>query len=83
MIIYAIFLCMQATRECQQVEAGRYALGGWLPGTTYQSLEDCQFAIHQGYARGSAPDKQGRFKIGNGMWYECLSRHVDTWQQPQ
>ena len=83
MVIYAIFLCMQITGQCQQVEADRYSLGEWLPGTTYQSLEDCQFSIHRGYAQNRSPDKNGHFMIAKGMWYECLSRHVDTWEQPQ
>lgn len=83
MTIYAIFLCMQISGACQQVEAGRYALGDWLPGTTYESIEDCRYEIHQRYAPGVAPDKQWRFKIASGTWYVCLERHVNTWEPPQ
>lgn len=83
MAIYAIFLCMQATGQCQMVEGGRYSLGDYLPGTTYQSLDECRFAIHHEYAPTAPHDKKWRFKVGNGMWYVCLGRHVDTWEQPE
>ena len=83
MTVYAIFLCMQLSGDCQQVEAGRYSLGDWLPGTIYASIEDCRYAIHQKYAPNVAPDRQWRFKIRGDMWYVCLGRQVNAWEQPQ
>lgn len=70
-IIYALFLCFQATGTCQFTQA-----------MTFGSLAECQ-----GYAKRVSglitPPSEGRFLLPNGMWYECRGKSVDTWERVQ
>lgn len=81
MTIFAIFFCMAVTGSCRPVDPPHYSLGYFMQGTVYRSLKDCQKAIERQYVSGPM-DSQGRVFVGQGMWYECLSRHVGTWQHP-
>ena len=90
MTIYAIFICAQLTGTCKVWNANITS-----QMTTYDSLSSCRTAIVTMFGTtlsSDTPDIQGRYPI-NGtedpntgapdMWYQCLSRHVDTWKQPQ
>lgn len=78
MIIYAIFLCMQFTGSCRLIgPTGVKIEGQWVMTSTFPTLSDCQKAI--GHYVTTEP-RHGRYYAGNGMWYECLSRRVETWQ---
>jgi hypothetical protein len=85
MNIFALFLCIQATGTCQMQGAPRMTFAGMTPAITFNSLADCEkYSTRVGGHPGML-DK-GRIAI-NGvdlanpkMWYECRSKHVDTWE---
>lgn len=79
MIIYAIFLCMQITGSCRLIgPTGVKIEGQWVMTSTFPTLSDCQKTIAQHYA--PIEPTHGRYYVGNGMWYECMSRRVETWR---
>jgi hypothetical protein len=69
MTIYAMFLCFQASGMCRS------------PNAPLRSLAECEQQA-QTYSGVIRPNSRGRFEVpgGAGMWYECRSKHVDTWQ---
>ena len=81
-IIYALFLCFQATGTCQFQGAPRVTFAGVTQAMTFGSLADCQ-----GYAKRVSglitPPSEGRLPLPNGMWYECRGKTVDTWERVQ
>ena len=81
MTIYALFLCIKATAMCQMQGQARNTFAGPMPATTYASLSDCQKFAAQITGR-IEPTPDGHFPLNDGMWYECLSKHVDTWESP-
>lgn len=82
MTIFALFLCFQAAGICQMQGASRVTFAGVMPDMTFNSLADCQdYARRVSGLITRRPD--GRFPIPNGMWYECRSKHVDTWEPAQ
>lgn len=80
-IIYVIFLCMQAMQSCEQAgplhvdASGNYSY-------LYDSLATCEKGVAA--LTGGTPLDHGRFYLDTAKteWYQCLARHVDTWQQP-
>ncbi len=80
-IIYAIFFCMQAAQSCQPAGPLHPGPDGTLT-SFYGSLAACEKVVAS--MAGGAPLDHGRFYMDTDktMWYQCLSRHVDTWQQP-
>lgn len=84
MTLFAAFIC-SSLGQCLAVQP-RWVDQVGTPHdiVLYQSLEECQRFIRSLYRGGPAPkpDAQGRFPAQGGAWYECLARHVDTWQQP-
>ena len=48
----------------------------------YYSLSSCEKAVAG--MTGGTPLVDGRFYLDTDktMWYGCLGRHVNTWQQP-
>ena len=76
--IYAIFLCFQVNGECQMYGAPRMQLGEYTTATTFVNVKACQDHISK--LTPYKPDAQGHSPVGQGMWYECRSKHVDTWQ---
>lgn len=46
---------------------------------TYNTLTDCQ-KIAVRMSQKARPDQHGRYTIPGDMWYECRSKHVDTWE---
>jgi hypothetical protein len=83
MLIYAIFLCMQATQSCD-IQSSFTDLDGSSTPAVYRSLADCESAIVQRVPGGAGKPDHGRFywDTDKSIWYECLSRRVDTWEQP-
>jgi hypothetical protein len=67
MSIFALFFCVQTTCTMQ---------GG---GQTYGSLVACQRAA-AATSGLITPPTNGRYGIPNGGWFECRSKHVDTWE---
>jgi len=79
MTIFALFMCLQG--HCTLQGGTRMTGDGLMPMTIYDSLEKCQeYATH--YVGGRAPDKDGHMLImGNpAQWFECRSKHVETWE---
>jgi hypothetical protein len=76
--IYALFLCFQASGMCQMQGASRATFAGVTQDMTFGGLAECQQ-----YAKRVSglitPPTAGRFPLPNGMWYECRSKHVNTW----
>jgi hypothetical protein len=68
-IIFALFVCFQATQMC--------VLQRGLP--VYDSLEACQQDAVI-YSPQHAPFIAGRQAIGDGVWSECRSRRVEVWR---
>jgi len=65
MIIFAAFLCIGPLGTCE--------LQG---GTMFRSATECEQNFkYQGYK-----ELNGRFYVNDTMWYECRSKHVETWQ---
>ena len=81
-IIYALFLCFPKIGQCEIVGAPRVTFAGVMPATTFQTLADCE-----DYARRMSglvtPPTEGRFRLPNGLWYECRERQVETWERMQ
>lgn len=78
-IVYAIFLCMQASCQMMNTQFGRLDTLGPLRGTPfYRTAAACEKAI-RAYIPTPA-DAQGHHIVGPGMWYECRHRHIDTWE---
>jgi hypothetical protein len=77
--IYAIFLCFQVNGECQMYGAPRMQLGEYTAAITFVNAKACQEYISSRLTPYK-PNAQGRSTAGPGMWYECRSKHVDTWQ---
>jgi hypothetical protein len=77
-MIYAIFLCFQALGTCQMYGAARMQLGEYTPAITFASPEDCQAYISK--LTPYKPNAQGRSTAGQGTWYECRGKRVDTWE---
>lgn len=81
-IIYALFLCFQATGTCQMQGTPRLTFMGVTPAMTFDSLAQCQ--DHAKRVSGVVtPPNEGRFLLPNGMWYECRGKSVDTWERVQ
>jgi len=80
-MIFALFLCVQATGQCLMQGAARMTFAGPMSAMTFQSLADCQQ-----YAKRVSglvtPPTNGRYLLPNntGMWYECRGKRVETWQ---
>jgi len=59
--------------------ASRVTFAGVTHDMTFRSLAECQQ-----YAKRVSglvtPPTNGRFPVPGGMWYECRSKHADTWQ---
>jgi|HubBroStandDraft_4_1064222.scaffolds.fasta_scaffold13437_10 hypothetical protein len=69
MIIYAVFICMSLSQTCKPAEQ-----------RTYASRGQCESSIGQMTAVKS---DNGRFYYdlpSRDFWFECLSKHVDTWE---
>jgi hypothetical protein len=83
MLIYAIFLCMQGAQSCEPQPAFTDIDGSQTPAI-YESLADCQTAVAQRVPGGAVKPDNGRFywDTSKSIWYVCLARHADTWQQP-
>lgn len=86
MIVYAIFLCLQAAASCDLAQPPYTdAFGDDHPTPIYRTLEACQQAMLNDYAGGvgmnpaAVVDASGRYMAQPGVWYECRHRHVDTW----
>lgn len=79
-MIFALFFCMQVTGQCQIVDQSW--VGRMQGPLTFSTLIDCQaLAIRMSHLE--KPDEHGRYVIGltsNPQWYECRSKHVETWQ---
>jgi hypothetical protein len=86
MLIYAVFMCLATTGTCSPMS------GNIGPVRTYQSLKDCQMEARM--FSHSGPDKHGRFFVttwdesgkshaSTQQWFECRSRHVETWNSAQ
>lgn len=75
MTIFAAFLCIQTLAFCE-LQAP----------PVFKSLKECKQFLNQatkpipGITQLTLID--GRFFVGQnrGMWYECRSKHVDTWE---
>jgi hypothetical protein len=67
MTIFALFLCAMGTCELVPI----------MPNGTFATLAACQ--QHIGRKLG-ASDRNGHFPMANGMYYECRSKHVETWE---
>jgi hypothetical protein len=76
--IYAVFFCMRITDSCKMIDGPHMSLNMYMPGTVYNRLSECM----EGAQRYSPeyPDEDGRLMNGPDMWYECRSRHIDTWE---
>lgn len=81
MTIFALFLCVQAMNSCEMQGAARMTQAGMLPAMTFDSLAACETMAKRVSGLITPPDDH-RFRIPNGMYYECRSRHVETWQRP-
>jgi hypothetical protein len=68
MTIFAVFMCFQASGMCRAAD------------TMYRSLAECEQQAQ--ILSGVVKPTRGRFESpgGAGVWYECRSKHVDTWQ---
>ncbi len=85
MTIYALFLCVQTLGTCQMQGQARVTFAGIMPAMTFNSLMECQRFAKRMTGVVLMPT-DGRFFIDpNNMnvWYECRSRHVDTWEPTQ
>lgn len=79
MTIYALFLCFQALGTCQMQGASRVTFSGVTPDMTFSSLAECrQYAVR--VSGIITPQTGSRINLPNGMWYECRSKHVETWE---
>jgi hypothetical protein len=69
MTIYAIFICMTAIGQCRMAEPGRQTFEGYVPETTYQTLDACEkkVKIYTPYPR-------------KDMVFKCFGKHVDEWE---
>ena len=81
-VIYALFLCMQATSSCEIQPA--LTIDGVSEPAVYSSLAECESAAAAQVPGGATKPVDGRFywDSSKSIWYECLGRHVNTWQQP-
>jgi hypothetical protein len=70
-IIYALFLCAQATGSCSPYPT-------MAPPAIYKTLEECQASAKR--VVPYRPPEDGRYILAPGIWYECRSKHVDTWE---
>ncbi len=79
-MIYALFLCIQAAGICQMQGHARMTYAGMMPAMTFNSLAECQQYAKRVSGLITPPDN-GRYLIPPGnMWYECRSKHVETWE---
>jgi hypothetical protein len=78
-VVYALFLCFSQGNFCQIQGVSGETNMGRAPDRLFQSLDACNE-----YARRITglvtPSEDGRFRIPNGMWYECRGKNVGTWQ---
>ena len=79
MTIFALFLCIQATGTCHMFGASRVTFAGVAQEITFRSLAECQ-QYAQRITHLVTPPTNGRFPAPGGIWYECRSKHVDTWE---
>ncbi len=63
--IFAAFLCIQPVGTCE-LQAG----------AVFKSAAQCE----QNFQYKGLTQRGGRFYVNNTMWYECRSKHVETWQ---
>ena len=80
--VWAIFQCMEITGRW---ELGRYPgvlINGRPPPDLWPSLAKCQGYVKRLPGVLFHPNT-GRAEFARGMWYECLSHHVDNWQRPE
>jgi len=79
MTIFALFYCIVGTNVCQMYGAPRVTFAGPTPAITFSSLKQCaQFG--QRVSGHVLFAENGKYPMPNGSWFECRSRHVDTWQ---
>lgn len=64
--IYAMFLCFKILGSCQAMTE------------IFPTLDACHFRAKQMTPYKPTPD--GHFPVPPDMWYECRSKHVDTWE---
>ena len=64
---------------CELQGAPRMTVVGMLPGKFYHTLAECQRAAER-VSGVQVPLGNGHFPIANGMYYECRSKHVETWE---
>ena len=81
MVIYAIFFCLQAAQSCEPAGPLHVDAQGNF-SSVYDSLAACEKGVAA--LTGGTPLEDGRYYLDTDktQWYQCLSRHVDTWQQP-
>jgi hypothetical protein len=65
--IYALFHCVQSQGTCYLAVSN-----------TFTTLAACQQTAR--YSAPKGPDAEGRFWWGDNQWFECRSKHVDTWE---
>jgi hypothetical protein len=75
MTIFAMFFCSQ-----WDVHIDCHAYPFSAPPAIYRTLADCKSQA-QVMVYGNPP-KNGRYhpQGAPNMWYECRSKHVDTWE---
>jgi len=89
MLIYTVFVCalLNMGAYCSPTS------GSIGPMRTYDSLAACQQEARM-LAHTPSPDEKGRFyttvvddngarHLSTQQWYECRSKHVDTWNPAQ
>jgi hypothetical protein len=68
MTVYAVFLCMAVTGQCQSADPAYVNIMGYpTGGTVYRSMADCQAALPRDFHP-------------HGAHLVCLSRHVEAWR---
>ena len=80
MTIWAIFLCY-AGGSCNPVPKPGSATDSAPYYSTKAACESDMLKWYGGGWNGTSHglDAKGRYQMGGGMYYVCLSRHVDTW----
>lgn len=73
MTIFAMFICNQwnAQIDC-------HAYPTTAPPMIFQTIADCKSQA-QAMVFGKSP-KNGRYELASNVWFECRSKHVDTWE---
>jgi hypothetical protein len=79
MTIFALFYCIASAGICQMWGEPRATFAGITPAVTFSKLKECE-QFGQRVSGHVLPPVNGRFLMPNGNWYECRSKHVDTWQ---